>query len=117
MSQNAYDVAHSYIFPEVIKALRKQNPTADAVSVQLSAENITKEVVPVLVNQTNNEPWYQSRVIIGSLVAIGGGILQLYGYTVSANDMAMIVELVGQATTFGGSLVALYGRLAARKPL
>ena len=74
-----------------------------------------KEAAAVVINQTNNEPWFQSRVTLGSsgvilvsvgriLSALGSGDLDLVAMT---PDIVVIV----------GAVVALYGRWAAKKPL
>jgi hypothetical protein len=113
----ALTIAFDLILPQIIKALKRDDvPVSNSQATQI-AERVAQQVAPVIVNQANQEPWYQSRVILGSIVAILGGVLQLYGYSFSAEDQAMVVDVIGQGITFAGTLFALYGRLVAKKPL
>ena len=85
------------------------------------AEKVVAEVTadPVVKNEMNAEPWWQSRVALGSIVAALGvvlpPILGLFGIDTSADK---IVEFGTAIVTLGGALFALYGRLATGlKPL
>jgi len=85
------------------------------------AEKVVAEVTadPVVKNEMNAEPWWQSRVAIGSIVAALGvvapPVLSLFGVNVSADR---IVEIGTALVTLGGALFALYGRLrSGLKPL
>lgn len=75
---------------------------------------IERELEPVLQHQTNNEPWYQSRVTIGSITAIVGGIAGLLGYTLDEETTGLAVTV---AMSIVGGALAWYGRWKARKPL
>lgn len=77
-------------------------------------EVVEKELIPAIEHQTNNEPWYQSRVTLGSLASIIAGALGLFGYAVGVED---ILTILAAATPILGGLFALYGRWKATKPL
>lgn len=86
-----------------------------------AAERVVNEVTndPVVKNEMNAEPWWQSRVAVGSIVAALGvvlpPVLSLFGIDTSADK---IVEFGTAIVTLGGALFALYGRLASGlKPL
>lgn len=88
-----------------------------------AAEAVTKAVVqqvardPAIQHMTNTEPWYQSRVTWGALVAIASSVLGIAGISLSADDQVTIINLgVAMVSAIGG-FVTLYGRWAARKPL
>ena len=88
---------------------------------QAVAEKVVAQVTtdPVVKNEMNAEPWWQSRVAIGSIVAALGVVLPpllaLFGVDTSADK---IVEFGTAIVTLGGALFALYGRLATGlKPL
>ena len=88
---------------------------------QAVAEKVVAQVTtdPVVKNEMNAEPWWQSRVAIGSIVAALGvvapPVLSLFGVNVSADR---IVEIGTALVTLGGALFALYGRLrSGLKPL
>lgn len=82
---------------------------------ELKAE-VTKEVAAVVVNQTNQEPFYQSRVTIGAIMTLIGGtyalVLDFMDGVPPATD-----DLTAQATVIIGAAVVLYGRWVAQKPL
>lgn len=111
-------IATGVLVDVIEKVLRRDNvPVPDSKAPQVALE-VAKELGPVIENQNNAEPWYRSRVIIGSLVAIAGGILQLFGYSFPIDQQQILVDLIGQATTFLGTAFALYGRLKPNlKPL
>jgi hypothetical protein len=79
---------------------------------------VKKEVVPVVVNATNKELWYQSRVIVGtavSLIAIGA---RFAGVQMDVMDQNTITDLVLQLASVIGGAYALYGRMkAGLKPI
>lgn len=81
--------------------------------------NIAKQVNAVIENATNQEPWYQSRVILGTIVSGLAIVLGLAGYQLDAVDQNSIVSFAIAAAALAGNGYALYGRLIARfkKPL
>ena len=74
-----------------------------------------KEAAEVIVNQTNNEPWWQSRVTWGALAAILGGLGTMAGL-VSSRDFSPGLWFTSLSSV-GGGFGTLYGRWVARKPL
>lgn len=58
-----------------------------------------------------------SRTIWGALVAGGGTLLNLFGYTLEPTDQVILVNTMGEMMTIGGSLVAIWGRVAATKQI
>lgn len=76
-----------------------------------------KEVDAVIKNLENKEPWYQSRVILGTLIT---GILQLASFIGLQTDTIEpegVTNIVMQGVSFLGAAFALYGRLVTNKPL
>lgn len=61
------------------------------------------------------KPWYQSRAIIGALVAILAGLLSLFGIDLSDIDQAELTTLAMNLFAIGGGLLAFYGRVKATK--
>ncbi|WP_336800479.1 hypothetical protein [Kaistia sp. MMO-174] len=87
------------------------------------SEAVTKAVVqevakdPAIQHMTNTEPWYQSRVTWGALVAIASGLFAIGGRALPVEDQGTLVNIaVAVASAIGGA-ITLYGRWAARKPL
>ncbi|MDR6954105.1 hypothetical protein J2X65_003473 [Ancylobacter sp. 3268] len=77
---------------------------------------IVKEVSAVVINQTNNEPWFLSRV---TLFAIGGILTTLYtaGLDFSDGTPPTVEAFSGYLAAIGTQFGVLYGRWVAKKPL
>jgi hypothetical protein len=84
-------------------------------------EEIAEAVHPVIAHATNNEPWYQSRVTLGSiavLVAMAAGGL---GYSIEPETQGKVIDAIIQVAplvvaALGGAF-SLYGRWVAKKPI
>ncbi len=86
---------------------------ADIARVNPTVQNIAAQVV----NATNNEPWYQSRVTWGALVAGAAGVAGLFGVTIGDGERTVLVEGITAALSVVGAVTAIYGRWVARKPI
>jgi hypothetical protein len=58
-----------------------------------------------------------SKTFWGAFVAIIGGVLSAFGYTVAPEDMQKVVEGIGHIATFAGALGAIHGRVVASKQI
>jgi hypothetical protein len=96
---------------------------ADDPDVNLSKDsadrmkaNVTNEITSVVMNQTNQEPWYQSRVILFSI-----GAILTTGYSAGLDFLDGTPPTVEAFSGYAAALVmqfgVLYGRLIAAKPL
>lgn len=99
------------------KVSKKEADDIAAQTVQAIVTQVTAD--PVLKNEMNAEPWWQSRVALGSIIAAIGvllpTVLRLFG--VEANE-GEILRHLDAVVTLAGALYALYGRLASGlKPL
>ena len=74
-----------------------------------------KEAAAVVINQTNNEPWIQSRVTLGALGGTFGAVAVILN--MFATGDVDVVQLSGALATLIGAGVTLWGRWAAKKPL
>lgn len=82
-------------------------------AVDAAAERIAAQ--PTLVNAMNAEPWWQSRVKIGTLILAVTMVARWFGYelpAVSDGDMDIIYNVL---TTFGGGIAGI-GRWARNLP-
>jgi len=79
--------------------------------------NALGPLIDAIVHSTNNEPWYQSRVVWGSGVAIVGIGLNYFHVDFPASMQGQVTDAIMAAIPIAGSLYALYGRLSATKPL
>jgi len=102
---------------------RNGAPTSEAAAIGQQAADIARvnptvqNIAAQVVNATNNEPWYQSRVTWGALVAGAAGVAGLFGVTIGDGERAVLVEGITAALSVVGAVTAIYGRWVARKPI
>lgn len=108
----------------VITAVNEPSTPAKVEAAAPIIEAVTSKIAPEIISATNNEPWYQSRVMWGSIIAIAAPILApllswLIGETVtiSTEEQEAIAAALAAAGSAVGGLVAIYGRFIARKPI
>lgn len=100
-----------------INAAKSANTSVTERDAGPIATMVANEVVPLVEHATNSEPWYQSRVTLGALLAAASGIAGIFGYTFGIDDQARVVDLILALGPVIGAALALYGRWAAKKPL
>jgi hypothetical protein len=62
---------------------------------------------------TAGKPWYASKAVWGSVVAIGAGAAAIFHYDIGADTQVALVDwLIGAGGLVGGA-IALYGRIKA----
>jgi len=98
-------------------AAAKSNNHLQRQDIHAVEREVTEAVAPIVQHATNTEPWYQSRVTWGAIIAVAGGIAGIAGYSVDVDDQAQIVNGIVGITTAIGGLIAWYGRWRAKKPL
>ena len=59
------------------------------------------------------KPWYLSKTIWSSLIAVLAAVLAAVGFEIDGAVQADLVELALQTVTVGASLFAVFGRLVA----
>ena len=98
-------------------ARRPDVPIADGLA-EVAAAKIANAVMaaPEVKFATNGEPWFQSYVTLGSLVALVGGCYGL-GYDFLDGSIPTPSELTAHLPGVFGPLLALYGRWFATKPV
>lgn len=82
---------------------------ADGPVIERAVEQaVDEQVTPVLANATNSEPWYQSRVIVGLIIAFVTMVARWLGLdlSISAADQDVIM----QALPFFGLAISAIGR-------
>ena len=63
------------------------------------------------------KPWYASKTVWGSLVAIGAAVLGLWDVDVTPAEQARAAEAVVQVVGALGGVIALVGRFSATRRL
>lgn len=73
---------------------------------------------PWILSMTNNEPWYQSKIIWGLIIAGVGTIAKPFvGDLVPAEKAAQIVDALATAGQFAGIALAGWARLRASRSI
>lgn len=99
----------------VREAINQSSVEAAPFEAEAIVREAVKEAAPVIAHATNNEPWFQSRVIIGNVVAIMLAVTGVVGLLrAGVTDVEVYTVPVGAILANGFSL---YGRLIATKPL
>lgn len=109
--------AAQILAPVIATATRQAVNGTSAMLTSEAQDAVVKEVAAVVVNQTNNEPWWQSRVTWGAIIAAIAGILGIFGYTLPSELQGRILEGIIAAGPLISAAIVLYGRWVAQKPL
>lgn len=101
----------------VVKVAVATGPKNASASTQAAAAAAAVRADPVVANKLNEEPFYQSRVGLGSIFALLSQVIPwvtpLLGF-----DPAVVSDTVSDVGTVIGIVYALYGRFWPRlKPL
>lgn len=72
---------------------------------------------PEVQHATNVEPWYQSRVTLGAILAAAAGVLGVFGYAFPSEVQGKVIELIIALGPVIGGALALYGRWVAKRPI
>lgn len=59
--------------------------------------------------------WYQSRTVWGALIAIAASLAHAAGVEITTGDEGELADLVVSAAGTIGGLLALFGRISARR--
>jgi hypothetical protein len=89
------------------------------ISAQTATEmkpDVISEISKVILNQTNNEPWYQSTVTLGALITLVTGSYA-FGYDVVQHGLPTPTDFATQIGPLFGAGIVLYGRWIQRKPI
>ena len=90
--------------------------TKDAAKVSTSiAKVVSAQVEPVIANQTNNEPWYKSRVLRGASAALVGLAIVVF-QDWYADGIVTNEALGGYLVSAYGIIRVYYGRLTTGAP-
>lgn len=100
----------------VSAAIERSDNTTTVGSEQAIANAAVKGAAEVIINQTNNEPWYQSTVTIGALVTLlTAGYA--FAWNIVRDGLPPPADFATQIGPIVGASVTLYGRWFALRPL
>lgn len=101
----------------VLNVVRDTIARPDVPADPNAALPIAQAVAPIIAHATNSEPWYQSRVTWGAILAALAGVLGLFGVVFDIDAQGRVLDLVIALGPVIGAGIALYGRWAAKKPI
>jgi uncharacterized protein YcfJ len=114
----AAEMLKSKISTAVIETVQRSDVDASPNAIAPIVNAVTAKIAPQIINATNQEPWYQSNVTWGSIVAIASPIVgQIVGHQFTAEEQAMVTATITAAGAAIGGAWALWGRWVAKKPL
>lgn len=88
----------------------------NATKGDIKAE-VIRETTAVVMNQTNTEPWYQSRITVSQYVTLIATLLGIFGYAVAPELRDQIIGAVLAIGMLINPLVTLWARWFAKKPM
>jgi hypothetical protein len=110
----------STVFSKVFDTITRQDvPVQNQYADKIAAE-VTKQVAPVVVNATNSEPWFRSRIFIGvGVAAVSFVTSRFLGFAVDETDFTDLTHIILMLIEAWGLFYAWYGRKvgATKKPL
>jgi hypothetical protein len=62
----------------------------------------------------DKKAWYQSKTVIGGILAVLATIAGAFGFTVVEADQVALVDNLAAVGTAVGGLLAIYGRITAK---
>jgi drug/metabolite transporter (DMT)-like permease len=116
-SEDAKDLIRSAVVRAVSAAAASPVTTTSPGDVSTITAKVLTEVAPIVVNASNQEPWYQSRVTWGAIASIVLPLLGILGVSTDVINADQLVALGMALGTVVGGVVTLYGRWVAKKPL
>lgn len=67
------------------------------------------------MDDISEKPWWESKTIVGAIVAMIGVLASMFGFEVV--DNAAVSEIIMELMSIAGLLFAIYGRIVAEKPI
>lgn len=107
----------SEISKRVSEVVKRDDVAGDISTVAPVTQAVMDEVVPRMEHLTNNEPWYQSRVVLGALIVVLTRLLAHFGYAIPPEMHGEILTLLIAFGPYAGVVLIGWGRYFATKPL
>lgn len=113
----AQEKLETKIASAVINAIGDPDVPAQPAAAAPIIDAVTNKIAPEIIAATNNEPWYQSRVTLGAILAAAAGVLGIFGYAFPAEVQGKVIDLIIALGPVIGGGIALYGRWVAKRPI
>ncbi|SRR5690606_1218958 len=113
MAKTLAEAIGRMIFDRTLDTLLNPNTPVKDADAPIVARKVEEAIKPVVVNATNSEPWFQSRVLLGSFAANLAAIADLLAMFASGEfDVGRAAPSIAVIL---GTAVAIYGRLRGSK--
>ena len=75
------------------------------------------EFAKEMIALVDNKAWYASKTVWGGVMALVAAIAGLLGHAIDAGTQSELVDCVTAGGAAVGSIVAIYGRIVAKKKI
>lgn len=98
------------IIEAVSTAVHSDETVAKPQDIKPISDAVTEEIMPMVVNATNQEPWYQSTIIMGTLVTLGiKGLAQL-GWAIPPEYHGQILDFIIAVVPYLSGITVIMAR-------
>lgn len=80
-------------------------------------EALVEETTQVVINQLNQEPWYQSRILVTQYITLAVTLLGVFGYVVTPEYRDQIIAAILAVGAVVTPLITIAARLWGKKPM
>jgi hypothetical protein len=108
---------NSRIAGAVIRTVARPDVKAEMSAASSITQAVSEEIEPEILHATNNEPWWQSGVIMGSLLVIATRLLAHFGYAIPPELHGDILNLIIAFGPYAGAAFVIGWRQLSKKPL
>ena len=108
------EVIFTQVFNKVLDRLLKPEVPVRNADAPAVAKQITQDLAPVIVNQTNNEPLYKSRIMRGLFIAAAGVLGSWFRVQITDGDLEQGIHAITTLIEAIGIIYALYGRVTSK---
>lgn len=108
------EIIFTQVFNKVLERILKPDVPVSNADANRVASAVTKELAPVILNQTNSEPLHKSRIMRGLLLAAVGVVGGFLGLNITEGDLEQGIHAVTALIEVIGILYAVYGRITSK---
>lgn len=108
------ETVFTQVFNHVLDRITAANVSVTSAEASKVAQEVTKGLAPVILNQTNTEPLYKSRIMRGALLVVAGLIGGFLGINFTDGDLEQGIHAITSLAEAVGILYVLYGRLTTK---